>query len=261
MNHRSSAFVWTLRVGVLTGALGLLRIVYVDGTAVGTTMFMTLGWSEAFMLAVERTLAWTAFACAAVAVVRTVRPALVFVAAWFFLVAVATWYQGGSFGSAFAVPAHATRYLLPLALIASAWPMDSMRRARLAERILQVAAAATFAAHGVEALAGHPRFIDYIITAFRRVGFAFSEQGARHLLIAIGVQDLFLAALILARRWRAVAGYMAFWGAITAGSRMVHMGLAKWPATLVRAANVAVPLALYLAWRPVGERSAGIEKA
>ena len=243
------ALIWVLRIAVLLQCVGLFRIIHLDGTAIGTTMFMSWGWSEATMLLVERGAGWALILAGLTTLVRPMRPALVFVSGWFLLVAFATWYQAGSFGAPYAVPAHATRFILPLALAAVVWPASEAGRRRAAELALRVAAAATFTAHGIEALRHHPLFIDYVITAFSRVGIAISEAQTRHILVAIGVQDLFLAALILARRWRAVAAYMAFWGAITAGSRIVHMGFAKWPAVAVRAANVAVPLALFMLWR------------
>jgi hypothetical protein len=240
---------WILRIAIALQCIGLFQIAMIDGTAVGTTLFMTLEWSEAAMLTVERGAAWALILAGFSVVGRPTRPALLAIAAWFGMVAALSWYQGGKFGYEYTLPAYATRILAPVALAVLVWPSDdSEERWRWTERVLRIAAATTFVAHGVEALEHHPRFIDYVITAFRRIDIAISEDATRQLLTAIGVQDLFLAGLILTRRWRAVALYMGFWGAITAGSRMVHMGLAKWPATLVRAANAGVPLALAALW-------------
>lgn len=197
------------------------------------------------MLAVERGLAWLGLLAGISLLAWPTRVALALVTGWFLAVAGLTVYQGGEFGSEYAVFAHATRYLGPVGLI---FLLDAERRALWAERVLRAAAALTFAAHGIEALAANPRFIDFVITAFRRVDVAIAESTTRALLVVIGVQDLLLAALVVARRWRWVAAYMAFWGAITAASRMVHMGLGQWPATLLRAANAAVPLALFFWW-------------
>lgn len=242
---------WTLRIAVMLQCVGLWRIAFLDGTPIGTTLFMTLEVGEGPMLFVERGAAWLLVACGLSVLARPTRLALGFIAGWFALVAVLTWYQGGQFGSEYAVVAHATRIFAPLALATLVWPGSDEENRRLwAERLLRFTVAATFTTHGVEAIQQHPVFIDYVITAFRRIGFRMSEDATRSLLIAIGVQDLFLAALVATRRWRSVALYMAFWGAVTAGSRMVHMGFPKWPATIVRAANAGVPLALVFLWRP-----------
>jgi hypothetical protein len=39
---------------------------------------------------------------------------------------------------------------------------------------------------------------------------------------------------------------MAFWGLLTAASRVVHWGELGWPKMLVRAANAGIPLLVYL---------------
>lgn len=221
----------------------------IDGTSVGTTLFVTWEWSESAMLAVERGAAWTLLAVGIAMMLRPVRALLAAIAVWFTLLAVLSSYQGGYFGHEYSVLAHATRIMLPLALLALIWPTDDHEwRRELAGRLLRIAVAVTFATHGIEALEHHPEFIDFVITAFRRVGIAVTEPTTRVMLTAIGVQDLFLAALVLTNRWRAVAAYMAFWGLLTAGARIVHLGLWRWPATVVRAANWAVPLALYFLW-------------
>lgn len=240
---------WILRAAIALQCIGLFQIAMIDGTAVGTTLFMTLGWSEAAMLIVDRGAAWALVLAGLSVVARPTRPALFVIAGWFGIVGLLSWYQGGTFGYEYTLPGYATRILAPVALAVLVWPGgDRAVRRVWAERLLRIAAAATFTAHGIEALEHHPRFIDYVITAFRRIDVAISEDATRAMLTAIGVQDLFLAGLILTRRWRGIALYMGFWGAITAGSRMVHMGVAKWPATLVRAANFGVPLALVALW-------------
>lgn len=240
---------WILRIAVTLQCVGLFRIAMVDGTAVGETLFMSLGWTEAAMLTVDRGAAWALLLAGLSVVARPTRPALFAVATWFGIVAALSWYQGGTFGYEYTIPGYGTRILSPVALAVLVWPTsDWSERRRWAERLLRLGCAATFTAHGIEALEHHPRFIDYVITAFRRIDISISESATKQLLTAIGVQDLFLAGLVLTRRWRAVALYMGFWGAVTAGSRMVHMGLVKWPATLVRAANAGAPLALAALW-------------
>lgn len=242
-----------LRISVLIQCVGLWRLALVDGTAIGTTLFMTFEWSEAAMLLVDRGAAWLLLIAGGAAMLRfggaversTIRVACAFVAAWFALVALASWYQGGFVGYQYSVVAHANRIVAPIALISLA---ASETRRETVILVLRAAAASTFAAHGLEALQHHPEFIDYIITAFRRIGVRVPESMARVFLTAIGVQDMLLAALMMTRRWRLVVAYAAAWGAITAASRVVHLGWLKWPQVLVRAANGGVPLALFFLW-------------
>ena len=250
-----------LSLGVALQCVGLWRTAYVDGTALGSTLFMTWGWSEDAMLAVELGAAWGVLALGAVTLLRPWCAGLMALAGWFALIAGLAWFQGGQFGYQYSVLAHATRIGAPLALAVLAWPgLDAERRREWGVRILRVAVALTFATHGLEALQHHPSFIDYIITAFRRAGLGISEPASRVLLTAIGVQDFVLAALVLTQRWRAVVGYMVLWGVVTALSRMVHMGTGKWPATLIRSANWAVPLALWVAWSGSREQASEHEE-
>lgn len=210
------------------------------------------------MLVVEHSFAWAAFVASLVALSGLRRPsyvALGFLSAWFAALAALGWYQAGYFGWQFTIPAHATRYLLPLALALwlraepSPWP----------ERLLRWAAGATFLAHGVEALHHHPVFIDYLIAAARNLLDArLPESTARAMLSVIGAIDLAVAVAVVTKRWRAVAGWMAFWGLVTAGSRIVHYGWDRWPMFAVRAANFAIPVALVaLWWRSVSPTSEG----
>ncbi len=247
-----AAALLTLRIAVALQCIGLFRIAYVDGTPIGTTLFMTLRWSESSMLAVDHGIAWAGLLGGLSMLWRPTRVAAGVVALWFALVAVLTAVQGGEFGATYAPFAHATRYCAGvLAFIAAMTALEPAVRAQWIERVARWACALTFAAHGLEALEANPRFIDFIITAFRRVNIEVSEPASRILLRVVGVQDMGLAALVLTKRWRVVVGYMAFWGAVTAASRVVHLGWRVWPSTLVRAANAGVPLMLMWMWRPV----------
>lgn len=251
-----------VRIAVALQCIALWRITFLDGTSIGTTLFMTLRWEEANSLLVDHSLAWVVLAAGLSALWRPTKVAAVIVSSWFAMVALLTAVQGGSFGAAYAPVAHATRYGLPLLMFLTAMTgLDPEQRRAKIEFVARWVAALTFIAHGIEALLANPRFIDYVITAFRRIDIEVSESTTRILLRIIGVQDLALAAMLLLKRWRWVAGYMAFWGALTAGSRMVHMGLPKWPATLVRTANAAVPLVLWLLWAKAAPTQPGEERA
>ena len=267
--HRGLA-LWCLRLALLLQSVGLVRQSMVDGTPIGTTLFMNWGLPEPLMLAIDQGAAALCLLCAIALVARPRwrAPALP-IAVWFLLVALLGWFQGGHFAAQLEVPAHAVRWAAPLALFvwlghrarAGGDASDGSVAWRQGEWILRVAAASTFVAHGIEALWHHPRFIDYLITASQRLlSWRLTEARAVVLLDVIGAVDLIVAAALLARRWRAVAGYMALWGLVTASARIVYMGLPYWPQTAIRACNMAVPLALMFLWWPTADRSAPSEE-
>lgn len=155
----------------------------------------------------------------------------------------------------FPFAASAARIAAPFALLLVHW---SRFRALLGiavtptcERLIRVALALTFAAHGVEALQHRGSFVDMLITASGNLlSMRMTESLATGLLIAIGVIDLVLAVLVLVRRWRQVALYMAAWGLITASARLVVLRWdVGWYEFAIRAPHWALPLVLYYAWR------------
>lgn len=144
--------------------------------------------------------------------------------------------------------AQATRSVLPLLAV---WVVVRRAKARGPTgeiwwaRLGSLALAATFAAHGVEALALHPGFEEYLEAFFRGpLGAEVSTELLHGVLIAIGVVDLVVALWVLLRPTRAVLLWMLCWGAITAGARIVHGGLGASSQTLLRTAHIVVPLAV-----------------
>ncbi len=119
--------------------------------------------------------------------------------------------------------------------------------------ILRGAIALVFLAHGIEALSHHPEFLDLIIVSARKwPGWNMSEQVAEQLLTAIGAVDIVVAGLCLVRHWPAVAWYMAFWGAVTAASRVTAGGWAfHWHEFATRMPHAGLPLALALYWMSI----------
>jgi hypothetical protein len=113
------------------------------------------------------------------------------------------------------------------------------------EWLLRVAAALTFAGHGIEALLGRGLFIDYLLSALQ-----LSQSAAENTLRAIGLLDIACAgAILLPRKLRPVALWMACWGFATALMRFYFGGWAAWPEALMRMTNAAVPLTLFLLWQ------------
>ncbi|MCF7973537.1 MAG: hypothetical protein K9N55_06960 [Phycisphaerae bacterium] len=117
-------------------------------------------------------------------------------------------------------------------------------------RIMRVAIAITFLAHGVKALLGDPQFIDYLLVFFRRIGAgSLGEPQALTLLNMIGTVDLLLAAHLLfvkLERNQMVLAWMAAWGAVTALARVTYGGWSSWHEVLIRTSHFVVPVVLLL---------------
>jgi hypothetical protein len=143
----------------------------------------------------------------------------------------------------------ATRLATPLglALLAATPARPGETRLLAAAALLAAASAATFAAHGLEALALHGEFLDFLFLAARELGFELAEARARGVLLVIATLDL-VAALgaLLALRWRWARlslAWMGAWGLATAVMRPFSYGSAFYADFLVRLPNGCVPLA------------------
>lgn len=116
-------------------------------------------------------------------------------------------------------------------------------------RLIQISLILVFAAHGLVALSGEPRFIDYLLVSLGRIGIStFAESQAVILLYGIGILDLAAAALLLffkSKHRRVVLIWMAGWGAITAFSRITYGGFGNGHEVFIRASHFLLPLALF----------------
>lgn len=104
--------------------------------------------------------------------------------------------------------------------------------------ILRIAVFGTFLGHGVFALGVKPDWIPYLVTV------GFSAETAKQLMPVIGVIDLVVAFLALARPYRIVFLYAFTWAFLTASIRPIS-GLPIWD-FVERAANWSAPLAYLL---------------
>jgi hypothetical protein len=244
--HRAAWFV--LSAVVLVQAAGLVLTAARDGTALGSFTFLELLWPEPSSQLLERAGVTLAVLASAVAVFARSVPVRIggaaIAAAFFAFLSVLESRLGGAPFASLALPAHATRIAAPLVL--ATWSLPGARR-----WILRGAVAITFAIHGLEALWLHPGFVDFLLIAdLRLVGAGLDQHTAEILLRAIGIVDLVVAALLLTGRdWRPVLGWLAFWGFVTAGSRMVQGGEGALHHTLIRAANGGLALVLLLCAR------------
>jgi hypothetical protein len=245
-----------LRGIVALQCLGAAWAATLNMTHVGGTLFFEWGVSESVALFVEQIGFWFMVASAAAVLVTRSRVVPLLVAGWFVLLAAGHTYRGGAAFTDWALGAHAVRYMAPLALAFLIQPLrvDAERVQQTIRWLLRIALASTFLIHGLEALYHHPRFVDYLLVASDKLlNYELAEPVARRMLTAIGLMDVSLAVLVLvARKWRWVLLWMAFWGVVTACSRIVFGGWDKGFMAMERAANGGVPLVLYL-WAVTSE--------
>ncbi len=213
---------------VFLQSLGLVLKVEKSGSPIGSVLFSHLSSGESLMLALDRGGAWLVLALSMLALSPRFRSAYVAISGWFLLYALGEVLDGGTHFSGWAPLAHATRWILPLAahgLFAYADQSQGEGRAEEHTTILRwwlrAGVALTFAVHGYEAIASHPRFVDYLLSADRKLFFAGVDQAATEsLLVAIGLVDVLMAVVLLIRpSFGPVLAYMVAWGVITAGAR------------------------------------------
>jgi hypothetical protein len=253
---------WLLGAAIAATAIGMTAATFRgDGTAINAFLFLTGELSHVAAARVERTAMSLVLLLSFAALFRPHWALLLPVGGYALAEALARWHELGYAFSEWAVSAQAPRYLTPLALVLL---LAGVRReggigASLRAGgiwILRVAIAVVFAVHGLEALKAHPGFIDFIISSGANVlGMRISEGGALHALEIIGVIDMAVALAILVRPHPAVLWWAAFWGLVTALSRVTANGIGGYPDVLVRSTHVLVPVALWLLLRPV--RAAG----
>lgn len=255
---------WLLCAAVLGHALGIAAAIFGKlGSGLGTYFFLEWGFSHPQVAMAER---WAAWALLALAALSCLRPWLVFlapIAAAIFLDAWARQFNGGAPFAEWTIGAHALRILAPLALAALCFPWprsdaDGDLRRRAAMWLLRVGLAVVFITHGLEALRQHPRFIDYLIgTADRWTPLELSETAAVNLLRVIGVVDVVVGVAVIIRPWPVVLCWMAFWGLITALSRVTSLGPEQYFEVLLRASHVLAPVAVLLLARTLAPRRPG----
>ena len=161
-------------------------------------------------------------------------------ALWILVNAQATAMNGSKAFAELAVPAHATRWgmLVALALLLLRNPQSD----RIANWVLRIACALTFAVHGWESFQLNPPFQDLLYITAGHVGIGLSEWTCHGLLRTIGIMDLIFAVSVVAVHHRRMLYWMGCWGLITAASRPIAMGLDAWPEFAMRLPNSVAPL-------------------
>ena len=240
-------------IGILSAVLGKL------GSGIGTYFFLELGYTHPQVVPVER---MAAFALLAFAIAALIRPHWVFVLPIALLVtaeAMALHFNGGFPFAEWVVYAHALRFGAPWALLVlffaplGRW-IGPGHHLRVTGWILRIAIATVFTVHGIEALMQHPRFIDYIIgTTHNFTGHYLAESTTVTIMRVIGVVDIIAAVLVIVKPHPAVLYWMAFWGLLTALSRVTTFGLGHHHEVFVRSAHFLAPIALLFILRAQAE--------
>ncbi|WP_425395844.1 hypothetical protein [Aeoliella sp.] len=280
MPNDNKTIDWLLRIGVALQCAGHAWLV---GKVLETPLLAWLwepvdvgglGLGEAAAVPIARVTGALLAVAAISTLVRPSRVLLVFVFVFQVVFAFAAWqtYEGfpldvswlgngplRGWGEAaaglFPFAAGAARIAAPLVLLLVHW--SKLRKllgiaiTPTVEWLLRISIALTFAAHGLEALQQRGSFLDMLIVSSERVlDPRLQESTAQAMLLVIGFVDLAVAGLILVRRWRLVAGYMAFWGFATAAVRLVALSPDRgWYEFAIRSSHWVLPLILVLAWR------------
>jgi len=224
-----------------------------------------LNWQETTGLAVQQATGWLALVAGACVLLRPCAAVLGPLALLQLLLAVAMWRTGFGYvpqatwlspqlTALFPLATQSARIVAPLALLMlDPWRAKrplSQRRIRLAMRLLLGGAVFVFLSHGTEAWHLHPVFIDLLIgTSGRLFGVALSQSSAEAMLSIIGIFDIFVAVACLFPRLRGVLWWMAFWGGVTALSRVTAFGWESgWYGAAIRMPHLGTPLAVVLYW-------------
>ena len=241
----------SLRLAIAIACVGLCARWLPGSSALAGLLFVDHGWVTESVAERIDDVAFVLLAVAGVSVLtRWLRFGLLFAGGFVLLLSVAEALRDPAWRDVILFE-HAIRWVAPLALFVWLRPDGRTRRDMDAMYVflLRLGVALTFAGHGVAALLSHPRFLDLLFAAHLRFfGEPLAQAAAETTLHAIGIVDLALAVAIVAVRSRAVAAWMAFWGLVTALSRVVHSGMDHWPEAALRALHCGAPLALVSAF-------------
>ena len=242
-NEKYDAAFRLLKCALNLQHVGFLMESFFFGSAIGKFFWLKLEMSDNIAFQIDKGIVLAAFLIAVFSIFKSSFISYFFIFSYCFFRAFCMFYNGGSISSDITFFTQMARYTLPLGIA-----MSCLSQAKLpaASKILKLAIAVTFIAHGYEALCLHPKFTDFLIKTFRvYLGLVLTEEKTHFMLYVIGAVDILAAmSLILTNsRW---ATSTWFSGALTALCRVMYdsnNGLAD---TLDRVSHFAIPLALYL---------------
>ena len=273
------AMVWSLRIGVALQCLGNWQwLTQIEETPllhwlISPADIGGLEWHESTALATQQVIGWLVLGASLFVLIRPCAAVLGPLALLQMTIAAAMWQIADGFplsadwlppqwATLFPFMTQAARVAAPLGLLlVDPWRTSrplSEKRVRCAVTIMRWAAAITFLAHGIEACQLNPEFTDLLIGgATRMFGADLSQATAEQLLSTIGILDVLVAIACVATASRSLLVWMTLWGTMTAGSRVVALGLSTyWHMSLTRSPHIALPLAVALYWHLLQWRSA-----
>ncbi|MEX2428179.1 MAG: hypothetical protein WD577_08035 [Bacteroidales bacterium] len=238
-----------LGMAVVMHAAGLFAVVFGHHqSSFGGYLFLVIGMPHAQAFFIEKITVSLFLLMTLAGVLRPRTYLLIPVMAYVLFEAYAGYYQGGYRFSDWTLATHALRYLTPLALLVLFFPAEQTvikpRWLRTSAWLLRLGLVFVFFSHGLESFWGNPQFIDFLIgTSWNLFNVRIPEAMVTQILKVIGLVDIAVAAALLIRPWRAVLWWMAFWGLLTAFSRITTLGWGAYYEVLLRASHVLVPLA------------------
>ncbi|TXK46756.1 hypothetical protein FVR03_10460 [Pontibacter qinzhouensis] len=213
-------------------------------------LVMEHGFTYEQAFSFENIFAWSTLLVGAAVLLYPATLLLLASACLTFLLAYITVAQGGSAFSSWTLTAHAARYTAPLVLLLFRHGPESKPTLLTCQWLVVVALSLTFATHGLEALARHPDFTDYIISSGANLaGIKISQSAAETLLAGIGIMDIFCALAILSFTNPYILCWMACWGLITGFARVTELGPAMYGEVIIRAAHFVLPLVALLLFK------------
>lgn len=250
MNPLSRHIALFLSIATLIQSAALLQIARTH-SAIGTFIFMGLGQSEKVSTIVDLGAALILCFLSVLLIflsrsdnTRALKVVALAISFWMILVSLTTFLNGGQFGAKFSLFAYFARIGLPLAVVG--FHAQSTRLVPFLKIVIGV----TFITHGIEALTGHPGFIDYVFTGMQTIfGVQLSEPQSVNILKAVGVMDILCGLLLFTTQSKKLILWMALWGLVTASLRIFGFGVQNWGELAIRVSHFALPFALYYHWR------------
>ena len=233
-----------LKLALVFQTMGFAMEAFFYGSAIGKFFWLKFAMTDQLAFSVDRLIVASMLVLSLISLWKSYFSAFFAIFLYGLFRAFCIYYNGGSYSSDLAFFTQMARYTLPLALAISCL---KMRSSLTFVWSIKIAIAATFVAHGFEALNLHPKFVDFIIKTFRiYLNVSVSEAACHYILFVIGAADILAALALLTLNSKTAVVYMAFWGALTAVCRILYdptNGLAD---TLSRVSHFAIPLALYM---------------
>ncbi len=242
---------WLCRLAVLGHAAGMFAIVHgLLQTQFGNLLFMHFDYPHETAVAIEKVTVSIYLGLAVVALFYPCWPVLVVLAAYAFIEGWSRVFLGGERFSEYALFDQALRWTMPLVVLA----LEGCRRCGgfttwrrpLANGLLRVGIATVFLMHGLLCWWQNPKFVDLILGSLRNTfGGNATESAALEWMSWIAIVDFGVAAIVLLYPLGPVLAWAAFWGLITALSRVTSLGLQEYHEVLVRTSHFLAPLALW----------------